>query len=211
MKYPILLSIYEDNPQLRSSINEVFLLEDDFYICGVFESATGIKQHILSDNPDMVLMDIDMPDTNGIDALKQALSINPELIVVMYTIFEDDEKVYSAICEGARGYILKKTLNDKLVASLKEIYEGGSYMTPVIARKALAMFQKKKKKNDSYCLSDRELEILHLLVDGYSYKMIAANCFISLDTVRSHIKNIYAKLQVNSNVEAVKRALEKGL
>lgn len=211
MKYPILISVFEDNIQLRASIQVMFSLEDNYHVCGIFDKADEIEQHIRDADPDMLLMDIDMPGVNGIDALKVALSIKPSLIVVMYTIFEDDDKVYDAICAGARGYILKKTANEKLFASLKEIYEGGSYMTPVIARKALAMFQKEKRKGNDYNLTDREGEILHLLVEGYSYKMIAANLNISLDTVRTHIKNIYNKLQVNSNVEAVKKALQKGL
>lgn len=211
MKYPIQLSIFEDNHQMRSSLQLLFSLENDFHLCGIFEHANDIQSHVQASNPDIILMDIDMPGVNGIEALSQALTIKPETIVVMYTVFEDDDKIYDAICEGARGYILKKTSNDKLISTLKEIFEGGSYMTPVIARKALAMFQKKKYVNNNYNLSDREKEILHLLVDGYSYKMIASQCFISLDTVRSHIKNIYAKLQVNSNVEAVRKAIEKGL
>lgn len=211
MKYPIFISVFEDNALLRSSVMEMFSLETDFHLCGIFENANEIKSHITDAVPDMLLMDIDMPGVNGIEALRLAMAVKPELIVVMYTIFEDDDKVYDAICEGARGYILKKTTNDRLIASLKEIYEGGSYMTPAIARKALAMFQKSRKKGNDYHLSDRELEILHLLVDGYSYKMIASKCYISLDTVRTHIKKIYSKLQVNTNVEAVKKALEKGL
>ncbi len=211
MNYPIQLSIFEDNEQMRSSLKLLFSLENDFHICGIFDQASDIQSHMKESNPDMILMDIDMPGINGIEALKQALTIKPDTNVVMYTVFEDDDKIYNAICEGARGYILKKTPNDKLTSTLKEIFEGGSYMTPVIARKALAMFQKKKNSNIDYNLSEREKEILHFLVVGFSYKMIASHCFISLDTVRSHIKNIYAKLQVNSNVEAVRKAIEKGL
>ena len=211
MKAPISISFFEDNDQLRNSIKVLFSEESDFLFFGAFPDALNIEKHVKESAPDMILMDIDMPKLSGIEALKKALTVRPETIIVMYTVFDDEDKIYDAICEGARGYVLKSTPANKLIAILKEIFEGGSYMTPAIARKALTMFQKNKKGNTDFHLTDSEKDVLQLLVEGYSYKMIAAKRFVSIDTVRSHIKNIYHKLHVNSNVDAVRIAINKGI
>ena len=151
-------------------------------------------------------MDIDMPKMSGIEGLQLALKVSPNTIIVMYTVFEEDDKVFKAICAGAKGYILKDTPSEKLVTLLKDIYNGGAYMSPVIAAKVMQTFSQ-RKEND-FKLTDKEKNILQLLVEGNSYKMIAAESDISIDTVRFHLKNIYHKLQVKSNVEAVNKALK---
>ena len=212
MNNPIHISVFEDNNNLRLSLTQLFTYEKDFVLCGAFPDCNSIGNHIPDYHPQMILMDIDMPGMNGIEGLKKVLAIAPETIIVMFTIFEDDEKIFDAICAGAKGYILKKTTNEKLLDALKDIFNGGSYMTPVIARKVLQMFSKPQQSiNNEYNLSDREKEVLKLLVEGYSYKMIAAKLEVAHDTVRHHIKSIYQKLQVNSNVEAVKKAMQKKL
>jgi DNA-binding NarL/FixJ family response regulator len=212
MNIPIRISVFEDNSNLRQSLTQLFTYEKDFALCGTFPDCNVIEKHIPNYLPEMILMDIDMPGINGIEGLKKVLAIAPETIIVMFTIFEDEDKIFDAICAGAKGYILKKTNNEKLLEALKDIYNGGSYMTPVIARKVLQMFCKPPQAiNNEYNLSDREKEVLKLLVEGYSYKMIAAKCEVTHDTVRHHIKNIYQKLKVNSNVEAVKKAMIKKL
>ena len=131
----------------------------------------------------------------------------------METIFEDDEKVFHSICNGAEGYILKNTPPSQILEAIREIHEGGAPMTPSIASKVLAMFKSGKSyvKDETYNLTDRELEVLKYLVDGMSYKMIAETCFISADTVNGHIKNIYKKLQVHSKSEAVVKAIKSRL
>lgn len=210
MNTPIRISIFEDNNNLRQSLTQLFAYEKDFALCGAFPDCSFLESHIPDYLPEVVLMDIDMPGMNGIDGLKKILCMQPETIIVMFTIFEDEEKIFDAICAGAKGYILKKTSNEKLLDALRDIYNGGSYMTPVIARKVLQMFSRPQQPIiNEYNLSDREKEVLKLLVEGYSYKMIAAKCEVTHDTVRHHIKNIYNKLQVNSNVEAVKKAMVK--
>lgn len=212
MNTPIRISVFEDNNNLRQSLTQLFTYEKDFALCGAFPDCNTIEKHIPDYLPEMILMDIDMPGINGIEALKKVLAIAPETAIVMFTIFEEEDKVFEAICAGAKGYILKKTNNEKLLAALKDVHEGGSYMTPIIARKVLQMFSKPPQTFDEkYLLTEKEKNILKFLVEGYSYKMIAAKIEISHDTVRFHIKNIYQKLQVNSNVEAVKKAIKDNL
>jgi DNA-binding NarL/FixJ family response regulator len=160
--------------------------------------------------PDVVLMDIELPGINGIVAVRLIKERFPEVKILMETIFEEDEKVFQSVCNGAEGYILKNTPPGEILDSITEIYEGGAPMTPAIALKVLRMFKHNlsENKDDSFNLSSREKEILKCLVEGMSYKLIAANCFISIDTVHGHIKNIYKKLQVHSKSEAVVKAIK---
>jgi len=210
MNTPICISIFEDNDSLRKSLSHLFTYEQEFVLCGSFSNCNTIEEHLAEYMPEMILMDIDMQGTSGIEGLKKALIFTPEIIVVMFTVFEDEDKIFDALCAGARGYILKKISNEKLLEALKDIYNGGSYITPLVARKVLHKFSKPQQEvKKEYNLSTRENEVLKLLSEGYSYKMIAAKCQVTLDTIRHHIKNIYQKLQVNSNVEAVKKALQK--
>jgi DNA-binding NarL/FixJ family response regulator len=212
MKYPICISVFEDNNSLRQSLVQLFSSETDFILRGAYPDCVSVATHVAEVLPDVILMDIDMPGRSGIEGLKLALEVAPETIVVMFTVFDDDQNVFEALKNGARGYILKKTSNEKLIAALKDIYEGGAFMSPAIAKKVLATLQPVRKTPlVTFPLTPREAGILKLLVDGYSYKMIAAAEGISIDTVRSHIKKIYEKLHVNSNVEAVKKATEHNL
>lgn len=210
MNTRICISIFEDNDSLRKSLSHLFTYEQEFVLCGSFSNCNTIEEHLAEYMPEMILMDIDMQGTSGIEGLKKALIFAPEIIVVMFTVFEDEDKIFDALCAGARGYILKKISNEKLLEALKDIYNGGSYITPLVARKVLHKFSKPQQEvKKEYNLSIRENEVLKLLSEGYSYKMIAVKCQVTLDTIRHHIKNIYQKLQVNSNVEAVKKALQK--
>jgi DNA-binding NarL/FixJ family response regulator len=161
-------------------------------------------------------MDIEMPGMNGVEAVKIIKRLFPEITVVMQTVFEDDDKVFDAICSGASGYLLKDTPPSRLMESIKEAHEGGAPMSPTIAKKTLNLFQKflsplSGNTNTDYHLSPREKEVLEWLVKGYSYKMIAASCTISFDTVRTHIRNIYHKLHVASMSEAVAKAIRERL
>jgi DNA-binding NarL/FixJ family response regulator len=159
-------------------------------------------------------MDIDMPGMNGIEATSLLRLNQIEVPILIQTIFEADEKVFQAICAGANGYILKQTSPARLLECLKECVEGGSPMTPLIASKVLKLFREKHSwpaKSEAVDLSIREREILALLTEGLSYKMIGDKCHISYETVHSHIKKIYKKLHVNSVSEAVSKALKQGL
>ena len=161
--------------------------------------------------PDVILMDIDIPGRSGIDATPVAKRLWPKTQVVMLTVFEEEEKIFQAIRYGASGYLLKRTPPSEIIAAIHDVHAGGSPMTSSIARRVLHFFQQQlptvQPKID-YDLSPRELEVLKSLVKGYSYKLIASEHFISVDTVRSHIRNIYEKLQVNSKTEAVLKALK---
>lgn len=203
--------IFEDNTNLRKGLASLINGSQGFECTGAYGNCDALIKNITESKPDVVLMDIELPGMNGIEALKMLKRQFPEIKVLMETIFEDDEKVFDSICNGAEGYILKNTPPVKILESIKEIYEGGAPMTPSIASKVLAMFKNEKsvKKLESFDLTERELEILNLLVKGMSYKMIASKCFIGIETVNSHIKNIYKKLQVNSKSEAVAKAIKK--
>jgi DNA-binding NarL/FixJ family response regulator len=207
VKYPIRLSIFEDNNNLRRSLEQLFSFENDFMLKGAFADCSNIVAHINEVHPDMVLMDINMPGINGIEGVKKALAIDAEIKIIMFTVFEEDNMIFEALKAGAKGYLLKKTSNEKLLTVLKDIYEGATYMSPGIAAKVLASFSNvpKKEPKETYHLTTRELEVLNHLAAGLSYKMIASTCDISMNTVRTHIKRIYEKLQVNSNTEAINK------
>jgi DNA-binding NarL/FixJ family response regulator len=188
-----------------------FLDEDEHLVCcGSFSNADSIIEKINSCKPDVVLMDIDMPGTNGIDALKEIKEFFPGIEIIMLTVFEDRENVFDAVCAGASGYLLKNTTPDLIALSIKEVMTGGAAMSPLIARKTLQFFQK-PLHNDAFRLTAQEQQILKLLVDGLSYKMIAAKLNVVIDTIRYHIKKIYEKLHVHSAPEAVAKAIRDKL
>ncbi len=155
-------------------------------------------------------MDIEMPGISGIEGVKLVKENFPDMKILMETIFEDDAKIFDSICAGAEGYILKNTAPVEILSAIKEIYEGGSPMTPTIANRVLKMVksQRASDSKNQFNLTDREKEILSCLVEGMSYKLISDACTISIDTVNVHIKNIYKKLQVHSKSEAVAKAIK---
>jgi DNA-binding NarL/FixJ family response regulator len=160
-------------------------------------------------NPDIVLMDIDMPGRTGIEAVKRIRAMGIRMPVLMLTVFDDTEHVFDAICAGASGYLLKKQLSVKLFDAMDEVLNGGAPMSPSIAHMVITSMQ--KPATDPYHLTAREKEILSSLAQGNSYKLMAAAHAISVDTVRAHIKKIYEKLQVHSQTEAVSKALKERL
>jgi len=206
----IRVAIFDDNTQLRESLFDLVDASEGFICVGAFPNCENVLQNVKDTKPDVILMDIEMPVVSGIDAVILIKERFPDVKILMQTIFEDDEKVFQSICNGAEGYILKNTAPGEILLSLKEIYEGGAPMTPAIATKVLRMFKNNlsAKKDESFNLSIREKEILKHLVEGLSYKMIADACFISLETVSGHMKNIYKKLQVHSKGEAVAKAIK---
>jgi len=205
----IRVCIFEDNTQLRESLFNLVDASDGFLCAGAFANCEDVIEKVSSVRPHVILMDIELPGVSGIDAVKTIKGKFPEIKILMETIFEDDDKVFESICNGAEGYILKNTPPEEIMDAIKEIYEGGAPMTPAIALKVMRMFKQNlsANKDDTFNLSTREKEILKCLVEGMSYKLIATNCFISIDTVHGHIKNIYKKLQVHSKGEAVAKAI----
>jgi DNA-binding NarL/FixJ family response regulator len=178
---------------------------------GARENCNSVEADILELQPDVVLMDIDMPGTNGIEGLKRIRKQLPSIFIIMLTVFEDEEKIFEAIHAGAHGYFLKKTMPDKLIEGIRDVLEGGAPMTPSVAKKVLHMVsqQTPEKSKNPFELTGREVEILSMLSKGMSYKMIADAGGISFHTVNSHLKKIYEKLHVHSATEAVSKMFSK--
>jgi DNA-binding NarL/FixJ family response regulator len=203
--------IFEDNALLRESLYQLINGTDGLSCAGAFANCNDIIFNIRKTVPQVVLMDIQMPGINGIDGAKMIKANFPETKIIMQTVVEDDDKIFASICSGASGYLLKNTPPARLLQAIVEVFEGGAPMTPAIAQKVLEKFRRQspassKELND---LSAREKVILECLVEGMSYKMIAAACKISIDTVRFHIRHIYEKLHVNSKSEAVSKAMRR--
>jgi DNA-binding NarL/FixJ family response regulator len=204
--------IFDDNVNVRESIKLLLSTTDTLELVDSFDTYGSLIESIESSKPEVVLMDIDMPGINGIEGVGLLRRHFPELPVLMLTGFEDDDKVFSSICAGANGYILKNTRMDLLIQQILEVHQGGAPMTPVIARKVLTQFarvQPDVTNTEAFKLSKREQDVLHLLVKGKSYKMIADELSISYETVHSHIKKLYQKLQVNSVGEAVSKTINQ--
>ncbi|MBK8887728.1 MAG: response regulator transcription factor [Saprospiraceae bacterium] len=201
--------IFADNIKRRESLEMLIDLSDDMICVGSFPDCSNVLNNIDKSEPDLVLMDIDMPNVNGIEGVTIIRTKYPNLKILMQTVFEDDEKLFACIRAGADGYILKKTQPLELLDAINEALEGGAPMTSSIARQVLRFVgsTENKQKSEDFKLTARETEILSLLVQGLSYKMIASRCFVSLPTVNSHVQHIYEKLQVNTAVEAVTKAI----
>ena len=211
---PISVVLADDHHIVRNGI-KMLVEGTEIQIIGEASNGNEAIEAVQNLNPDVVMMDIEMPRVSGIEGLKTIKKVFPKLNVLMQTSFEDDDKVFAAICAGASGYILKNTLPARILESIVEVYQGGSPMSPTVARKVLGFLQTPPavvaKEIPNYNLSNREKEVLSCLVSGMSYKMIADHCHISYETVRSHMKNIYEKLHVVSMTEAVAKAINQGL
>jgi DNA-binding NarL/FixJ family response regulator len=205
----IRVSIFDDNDSLRETLALVFDATDDLIVTGKYPNALTAVEEVLYNQPDVILMDIDMPGRTGIEAVKLIRAQTTRPKILMLTVFEDVERIFAAISAGAVGYLLKKTPADKIIESIREVMNGGAAMTPSIALKVLDAFR--QPKNNTFLLTDKETEVLRRLVEGDSYKLIAHHCGMSMGTVRTHIVNIYEKLHVNSKSEAVAKALKTGL
>jgi DNA-binding NarL/FixJ family response regulator len=207
--------IYEDNQDLRESLSVLLKGTDGFEVLGAFPNCKDIEKQIFDLQPDVVLMDIDMPVRNGIDGLKAIHKHFPDINVIMLTVFETNEFIFEAICAGAVGYLLKKSPLVEILKAIEDVQKGGTSMTPSIARKVLQFFPKEAIKKDneieSESLSEREMEVLNLLTKGFTYRMAAYDLGISVETVRTYIKRIYTKLHVHSNTEAVAVAIQKNI
>ena len=206
----IKVAIFEDNNNMREGLYQLINGSQGFTCTGAFPNCDDLVRRIKNSNPDVIVMDIEMPGISGIEGVKVIKENFPGIKILMETIFEDDAKIFDSICAGAEGYILKNTAPVEILGAIKEIYEGGSPMTPTIANRVLKMVksQRVSGSENQFNLTDREKEILSCLVEGMSYKLIADECTISIDTVNVHVKNIYKKLQVHSKSEAVVKAIK---
>lgn len=212
---PIQVAIFEDNKLMRNGYEAICNGTEGLHCCGAFTDGEDLDFKIRRSEPDVILMDIEMPGINGINATRRIIQQWPEMKIMIQTVFEDDDKIFDAICAGASGYILKSTSPSRLVEAIHDVYNGGSPMSPYIASRVLKLFQQfapvVQDEDEKLILSSREKEILSLMMEGYNLRIIAEKCFISYETVRTHVKRIYKKLHVASASEAVGKALRQRL
>lgn len=202
--------LYEDNNLLRESISSMILMAEGMELLGAFEDANQVESQLKKLEPDLILMDIEMPGRTGIEATRILKRIHPHIMVLILTVFDDSDNVLQAIKAGTSGYLLKKHIATRLFLAIEEILEGGAPMSPAVAKLVIQSMQK-QNISTVYGLTEREKDVLVSLSKGNSFKLIADECGISIDTVRTHIKHIYEKLQVHSQTEAVSKAINEGL
>lgn len=208
----ITLAIVEDLDEVRDGLKNFISLSQDFKVLNTFKTAEDAVIDLPKLKPDVVIMDINLPGMNGIDCIRKIKDKSPGTQFMMFTVYENDEKVFEALKAGASGYLLKNTGLVQLIESLKELYNGGSPMSANIARKLVTLFRNEQKQTPNLeVLSNRENEILQLLSKGLLYKEIAEQLAISVSTVRQHIHHIYEKLHVQNRTEAINKAFGKNL
>lgn len=207
------VAVFDDSRDRREGLCMLLGTTPDMECVGLFEDCRDVVRHVAETSPDVVLMDIDMPYVNGIEGVALIKKQFPAVRVLMQTVFEDEDKVFAAVLAGADGYLLKQTAPDRFMDALKDVAAGGSPMSPTVARKVLTFFNKRAliPAAREFDLSARELDVLRGLVDGLTYKMVAARLNISYSTVNSHVTRIYEKLHVKSVSAAVSLALREGL
>lgn len=212
----IRVAIFEDNKLVRDALDAILNGTPGFKCTGTFSDCNSLERDLRRSEPDVVMMDIEMPGINGIEATKRITELRPCIKVLIQTVFNDSDKIFNALCAGASGYILKTETPAKQLESINEVFNGGAPMSPAIAKKVMHFFQSKNvilvtPSNTDFQLSEREKNILKLLEQGYNCKAIAEQSFISYETVRTHVKHIYKKLHVASKAEAILKAKQQGL
>lgn len=209
-KMTIRVAIVEDNDDFREGLFSILQNSKGFRCSGQYDSVEEAMKNL--PKVDVVLMDIGLPGKSGIEGARFVKQKYPDTQVIMLTVFSDDKNIFNAIVAGANGYMLKKTPPAKLLLAIEEAVSGGMPMTPMIARQVVEMFKKQvPPEQENYSLTPREQEILDQLVEGLNYNMIAERLFISLDTVRNHIRHVYEKLHVHSKSQAVAKALQHNI
>lgn len=204
------VAIVEDNNTLRNSLENLFNRTEEMKCVASLSNLMNVVSELAKANPEIVLMDIGLPNISGIEGVRTVKANFPEMQIMMFTVFEDDDKIFEAIRAGASGYLLKKTPPEDIIEAIRELHRGGAPMSPSIARKVVTTFQQKPNTvTEDHQLTVREKEILYSLVDGLSYKKIADKYCVSISTVRTHICNIYQKLHVNTKAQAVAKVLKK--
>ena len=212
----IRVAIFEDNKLLRDALQAIFQGTPGYLFCGAFSDGNRWEGDIKRSSPDVVLMDIEMPGLNGIEITKQVFEKFPDIKILIQTVFSDKEKIFSALCAGASGYILKTEPLYKYLEAVNDVYHGGAPISGGVAKKILGFFSNKNvilvsPDATDYNLTEREKEILQLMVKGETYPNMAIKLFISYETVRNHVKHIYKKLHVACRNEAVTKAIQKGI
>jgi DNA-binding NarL/FixJ family response regulator len=212
----IRVTIFEDNKLVRDALQTILNGTPGYTCSGAFADGNRCEFDIKRSSPDVVLMDIEMPGLSGIEATRHITEKFPGIKILIQTVFNDSDKIFKALCAGASGYILKNDPPHKYLEAINEVYNGGAPVSATVAKKLLGFFSNKNvilvtPDNTDYLLSDREKELLKLMVEGHDYKDIAGKAFISYETVRTHVKHIYKKLHVASRSEAVMKAIQQGL
>jgi len=206
----IRIVIYDDNQQRRESLTALLSLTDGMVCVASYPDCSNVREEMKTHKPDIVLMDIAMPNVDGISGVSIIKKSYPEIRIIMQTVYEDEEKIFASLKAGAEGYILKSANAEKITQCIEEVYHGGAYMTPSVALHVMNFF-KEQIKDDPFNLTNREREVLKFLSEGLSYKMVADKLGISYFTVNTHVKKIYEKLHVHSLGEAVSLAIKKKL
>ena len=208
----IKIAIVEDLREIREGLGRLINSTPGFRCTGVYASMEEALEKIPNNLPDLVLSDIGLPGIDGISGIRILKERYPDLLILMLTVYDDNERIFDALCAGACGYLLKKTPWEKLVEALKEAVDGGSPMSPEVARRVINLFREiKPPKEAAYELTPHEVRLLRMLVEGHSYKTAAAELHVSVNTIKFHLRHIYDKLQVHTKSEAVAKALRHGL
>ncbi len=207
------LVIVEDKKNIREGLVVLLGATEGIECVADYGDCEDMLLNLKDDNPDVILMDIGLPGMSGIEGTREAKKILQEVVIIVLSIYDDDENIFKALCMGASGYLVKNTPPSRLIEAISEAHEGGSPMSSHIARKVVTLFQKNfaRPEDPDVHLTERETEILTGLSDGHSYMSVADTLFISVDTVRYHIRNIYRKLEVHSQSAAVSKAIRKGM
>ncbi len=206
------VAIVEDRRQIRESLATLIGGTDGFRCTGSYRSMEEALEKLKHHQPDLVLCDIGLPGMSGIEGVRILKERHPRLLILMLTIYDDDERVFDAMCAGATGYLLKKTPPARLLESLREAVNGGAPMSPEVARRVIALFREiRPPERADYELTGHETRLLKLLVEGHNYKTAAAELGVTVHTVDFHLRSIYQKLQVHSKSEAVAKALQNRL
>ncbi|MHB8579986.1 MAG: response regulator transcription factor [Ignavibacteriaceae bacterium] len=202
------IAIVDDDAEIRRSLCWIINQSPKFFCSATWKNCGEALKNIETDPPDVILMDIGLPDKSGIECVKIIKDLYPGIQILMLTVYSDEEKIFQSIRSGAVGYILKNISSEKLLEAIGDAYGGGAPMSSEIARKVLNYFRQPKDDNITAKLSSREIEVLEALIEGHTYKAIADKLFLSVHTVRFHLHNIYGKLHVKSRAEAVKKAIK---
>jgi DNA-binding NarL/FixJ family response regulator len=206
--------VVEDNDSIREGLKILIDGTEGYSCTHTFSDCETMLKNIVKHPPDVLLMDLGLPGMGGVEGIKKVKALIPGLTILVLTVYEENDRVFDALCAGASGYLVKKTPPSKLLEAIREAYEGGAPMSSQIARKVINFFQFQKpvsKEKNEYVLTPREKEILTGLVEGHNFKSIADSLFISIETVRFHFRNIYKKLHVHSQSEAVAKAIREGI
>ncbi len=205
MENKISVSIVEDIPEVRMSVEKYITASENFVFEKAYSNAEAAVKDAIDNHPDIIIMDINLPGMNGIDCIVEIKKTNSKSQFLIFTVFEDDDKIFDALKAGAMGYLLKKTPKDQLLEALLDLYNGGSPMSTSIARKVIQSFSKVSVSNYENAISKKEREVIELLAKGFLYKEIGDKLGISLNTVKQHLHNIYKKLQVDNKTEAINK------